>query len=177
MDMTEKIETLCEKTGVTPEQAEQALTITEGDVLDALIWLENSGYVKTHTSKYSTSQTPPAPSVEMQDAQEEYQKSSQASQFERNVSELWDKICSFVRMLCRSQFTVTRGEDNVVAVVPLCVVLVLAICMPWFVAIGLLVMFLCNFRFHISGMSKSSIVSDNTDSVDDNGDRDTNDFV
>lgn len=46
MDQLEKVEKIREKTGVTYEEAKAALEAANGDILDALVYLENMGKVK-----------------------------------------------------------------------------------------------------------------------------------
>ena len=56
MDEFEKVEKLRQRVDVTYEEAKEALKQADGDLLDAVIWLENQGKtVKTEQTTRSTS--------------------------------------------------------------------------------------------------------------------------
>ena len=46
MNQLERVEKIREKTGVTYEEAKEALEAAGGDVLDAIVYLENQGKIK-----------------------------------------------------------------------------------------------------------------------------------
>ena len=58
MDQMEKIETLREKTGCTYTEAKAALEASNGDLLDALCWLEQRGKSMVAGAYASTEQQP-----------------------------------------------------------------------------------------------------------------------
>ncbi|MCI6012450.1 MAG: UBA/TS-N domain protein, partial [Firmicutes bacterium] len=55
MDVLEKAEKIREKTGVTYEEAKAALEAADGDILDALVYLERRGKIREpEVSVYTT---------------------------------------------------------------------------------------------------------------------------
>ena len=62
--MEQQIERLCAHTGVSPEQARDALEACGGDLLDALVWLEQRGVIAdagvcTYSTKDGVTAEPP----------------------------------------------------------------------------------------------------------------------
>ena len=71
MDNLEKVEKLREKTGVSYEEAKEALEANNYDVLDAIIYLEKKGKVKApEVTDYTTEQAQQT-STEFEQAQQE----------------------------------------------------------------------------------------------------------
>ena len=64
--MEQQMERLCAHTGVSPEQAETALEACDGDLLDALVWLEQQGIIAaaagvcTYSTKDGVTVEPPS---------------------------------------------------------------------------------------------------------------------
>ena len=77
MDDLEKVETIRTKCNVSYTDAKAALDAVDGNVLDAIIWLESQGKTQT-TSAHAATESAPVdePSAEMVAAQAAYEKSS-----------------------------------------------------------------------------------------------------
>lgn len=84
MDDLEKVETIRTKCNVSYTDAKAALDAADGNVLDAIIWLESQGKTQT-TSAHAATESAPAdePSAEMVAAQAAYEKSSEKPTFPR----------------------------------------------------------------------------------------------
>lgn len=66
----EKLNRLQSLTGVTLHQAEAALHAAKGDLLEALIWLEDAGFITSAgVGRYSTAGAPQPPQEELSSAQ------------------------------------------------------------------------------------------------------------
>ena len=78
MDDLEKVETIRTKCNVSYTDAKAALDAADGNVLDAIIWLESQGKTQT-TSAHAATESEPVdePSAEMVAAQAAYEKSSE----------------------------------------------------------------------------------------------------
>ena len=151
MEKLEKVELVREKTGVSYQEAKEALEATNYDVLDAIIWLEDTGRADTKTASYQTSGagTPQAASPEMVQAQEEYQQQSKRTK----VGEVWTSFCAQVRDIVREGLRMTfiaeRHGERVVAL-PL-LVLVIGL-LAWGASLWLLIVGLfLGFRYRIEG--------------------------
>ena len=80
MERLEKVEKIREKTGVSYEEAKNALEACEYDVLDALVYLETLGKInREKLATYSTVQT--TESSEFTKAQETYENSCKDTSF------------------------------------------------------------------------------------------------
>ena len=82
MDDLEKVETIRTKCNVSYTDAKAALDAADGNVLDAIIWLESQGKTQT-TSAHAATESAPVdePSAEMVAAQAAYEKSSEKTDF------------------------------------------------------------------------------------------------
>lgn len=157
MDMLEKVELVREKTGVSYQEAKEALEATDYDVLDAIIWLEGRGKADIHTATYETSNTTTvqSASIEMREAQEEYHKQSKKTKF----GEVWSKFCQQCKKIFRAGLDMTfiaeRHGERSIAIPLLFVVLGILF---WGASIWLLIIGLFfDFRYRIEGASPLTI--------------------
>lgn len=178
MEMLEKVELVREKTGVSYQDAKEALEACEYDVLDAIIWLETNGKAETQTASYETetATTTRVASPEMQEAQEEYQRTSRRTK----VGELWRRFWAQFRQLIRASIDMTfvaeRNAERVLAIPVLFVVLGVLF---WGASIWLLIIGLFfGFRYHIEGAGPLTIdVNEAMDKAADAAESIKNDFV
>ena len=157
MDKLEKVELVREKTGVSYQQAKDALEATGYDVLDAIIWLEGKGMADTKTATFETGSTSVSQtaSLEMREAQEEYHQKSRRTK----VGETWSAFLGQCRKILRASLDMTfvaeRHGQRSVAVPVLFVVLGILF---WGASIWLLIVGLFfDFRYHIEGASPLTI--------------------
>lgn len=151
MDTLEKVELVREKTGVSYQEAKEALEATGYDVLDAIIYLEQAGKADTRTASYETKATgaTKTTSLEMREAQEEYHRTSKKSK----IGELWSNFCTEVKRLLNEGMNMTfvaeRNGERSLALPLLLVVLGIFF---WGATIWLLILGLFfGFRYHIEG--------------------------
>ena len=157
MDMLEKVELVREKTGVTYQEAKEALEACDYDVLDAIIWLENAGKADAQTATYETKGTTTAREVsaEMQEAQEEYERTSKRTK----IGEVWGSFRTQAVRLLRAGLDMTfiaeRHGERVVAIPLLLVIIGI---LAWGASIWLLIIGLFfNFRYRIEGAGPVTI--------------------
>lgn len=157
MEMLEKVELVREKTGVSYQEAKEALEANGYDVLDAIIWLENAGKADVRTASFETSsaQTTPLSSPEMQQAQYEYHEQSKKTK----VGEVWASFCRQVRSFIRAGLDMTfiaeRHGERVLALPVLFVVIGL---LAWGASLWLLIIGLFfGFRYRIEGAGPFTI--------------------
>lgn len=157
MEMLEKVELVREKTGVSYQDAKDALEACDFDVLDAIIWLENAGKADMRTASYETADTSATQtaSYEMQEAQEEYERTSKKTKF----GEVWSSVCREAKKIFRASLDMTfvaeRNGERVVAV-PVLVVAIGAL--AWGATIWLLILGLFfGFRYRIEGAKAVTI--------------------
>lgn len=95
MDDLEKVETIRTKCNVSYTDAKAALDAADGNVLDAIIWLESQGKTQT-TSAHAATEAAPVdePSAEMVAAQVAYEKSSEKTDFSKKMDSVWEYLKS-----------------------------------------------------------------------------------
>lgn len=156
MDQLEKVEKLREKTGVSYEDAKNALEACEYDVLDALIYLEKLGKIEQpKVSQYTTGQEM-LPSQEFARTQENYQNSCQS----KGVGDVFDRFFKWcgrvIKKGCETTFEVTR-HGKVMVSVP---VLVFVLCMlfAFWITIPLLIVgMFCDCKYKFLGFESTSV--------------------
>ena len=103
MDDLEKVETIRTKCNVSYTDAKAALDAADGNVLDAIIWLESQGKTQT-TSAHAATESAPVdePSAEMVAAQAAYDKKGEDVQV-LDLTEL-SEVCDY--------FVLATGTNN-----------------------------------------------------------------
>lgn len=147
MDNLEKVELLRAKTGVSYEEAKNALEACDYDALDALIYLEKLGQINNPgVASYTTASDRKSEEFEL--AQANYEKSCKGKTIGDAINGFFDWCGRIIRKGCETTFEVTRHGKKLV-VVPV-IVLVLCILFAFWVILPLLIvgMFMdCKYRF------------------------------
>ena len=153
MDKLEKVEKLREKTGVSYEDAKNALEACDYDLLDAIIYLEKLDKVK-------------APEVESFTTGEEQKTSTEFEQAYTNdcnkvtFGQMMDKFFKWCGKVLKksvdSTFIVERRGQTMINVPVL--VLVIALILAFWVVLPLLVVGLfCECRYHFEGIGDINV--------------------
>ena len=147
MEQLEKVEKLREKTGVTYEEAKAALEVSNWDMLDAIVYLENQGKIKgPNMSSYSTRAQN---SQEFQQASQNYDNCGG-----KTFGEMMDKFFCWcgkvIKKGCESYFEVTRDRKNILNM-PVIVLVLLVICFFWVTIPLLIIGMFCGFRYSFHG--------------------------
>ena len=156
MEITlEQVERLREKANVSYGQAKAALEYSGGNLLDALIYLEEQGVIpRPEDTYYSTkSETPPPPPqeelpllpVEPPKKQKRQSKQKQANRWSLRRLLRWLR-----RILLDNELEIWRKGQPITAI-PMLILLILVFCLPW-ITIPLLILGLfLGFRYQIAG--------------------------
>ena len=177
MEMLEKVELVREKTGVSYQDAKDALEACDYDVLDAIIWLEGQGKADTQTASFETTSASATKtsSIEMQEAQEEYQRTSKKTK----IGEAWGGFCREAKRILRASLEMTfvaeHDGDRVIALPLLLLIIGL---FAWGASLWLLIVGLFfGFRYRIEGAESVTIdVNEAMDKAADMADSIKNDF-
>ena len=170
MEKLEKVELIREKTGVSYDDANAALDACNGDVLDAIIFLERVGKAQPQTASYTTTgsdTTFGAPiSPEMAEAQSAYEQSSKRSKFGEYMNKVFEEFKRLLRASIDTTFVIERHGSRLIALPVL--VLVLAVFF-WWAAIPLLIVGLFfNCHYHFEGIGRVTVdVNDVMDKASD----------
>ena len=119
MDDLEKVETIRTKCNVSYTDAKAALDAADGNVLDAIIWLESQGKTQT-TSAHAATESEPVdePSAEMIAAQAAYEKSSEKTDFSKKMDSVWEYLKKLFRLSLDTKFIATR-RDAIILNIPI----------------------------------------------------------
>ena len=150
MEITlEQVERLREKANVSYGQAKAALEYSGGNLLDALIYLEEQGVIpRPEDTYYSTkNETPPPPPQDLPIVQAPPPGGQGRQKRKWGLGRLlrWLR-----RILLDNELEIWRKGQPITAV-PMLILLILVFCLPW-ISLPLLVLGLfLGFRYQISG--------------------------
>lgn len=151
----EMVERLREKAGVSYGQAKEALTYSGGNLLDALIYLEETGAIpRTESAYYSTrSETPPPPAcTEPLPIQLPDQGSNQNTDSPPRPK--GDGVRRFFlalrRWLIDNELEIWRHDQPITAL-PVLILVLLVCCAPYLTIPALFVGLFFGFRYRFSG--------------------------
>ena len=151
MEITlEQVERLREKANVSYGQAKAALEYSGGNLLDALIYLEERGVIpRPEDAYYSTKSESPTPPQELPVLQAEPEGSAKKHK-KRNRRGLRHLLRWLRRILLDNELEIWRKGQPITAV-PMLILLILVFCLPW-VTLPLLILGLfLGFRYQIAG--------------------------
>ncbi|MCL2579289.1 MAG: ubiquitin [Oscillospiraceae bacterium] len=148
MTTLENVEKLRARANVSYEEAKEALNATGGDLLDAMIYLENNGKVAAPPSggSYSSSQN-----TSEQSPGTDYAKAEQKDEsFGAIMGQLFRFLGRLLDKSLRNDFEVWRGSEKVFSV-PVLLLIVLAIFAFYFTLPALIIALFFGFRYKFSG--------------------------
>lgn len=155
MEKLEKVEKLREKTGVTYEDAKAALVACDYDLLDAIVYLEKLGKIKSpENTSYTT--TLQEPSKEFERAQASYEDSCKKSTIGDGVDRFISWAGDLLKKSCKSTFHVEHEGKQVVAV-PLLVFILLLIFAFWITLPLMIVGLFFDYKYHFEGINKIDV--------------------
>lgn len=157
MSKLEKAQIVHDKTGVSYEEAREALEACNYDVLDAIVWLERRGKAQTQTTTYTTTVAEEdITATEMSQAQSDYERATKDSGFVRVL----DSILNFLKRILRKSVDVSfvaerKGEQ--IFSMPVLLLVLLLIFAFWIVLPLLIVGLFFNFRYHFDGIGSVTV--------------------
>lgn len=156
MEMLDKVEIVRQKTGVSYEDARDALVECGYDVLDAIVLLEQQGKTQSETAHHTTTSQSAALSDEMARAQQEYKQSSKKTK----ASEVIDRVVELLKQLCTRglevSFVVERNNSQILSLPVLILVALIVFLFP--AAVPLLVVGLFfGFKYHFDGLKNTTV--------------------
>ena len=148
MEILEKVEKIREKTGVSYEEAKNALEASGGDILDAIVLLENQGKIsKPEVQVYTTGRQDS--SEEFREAAEECKKNSEKKH--NSVIKSFFSWCSkMIKKGCENFFIISKDGDHI-GTIPVLVLVLLLLCAFWVVVPLMIVGLFFGFRYSLQG--------------------------
>ena len=145
MELLEKVEKIREKTGVSYEDAKKALEEAGGDILDAIVLLENQGKIKGPARQtYSTKQEEPC--ISLQEAAKVYEKTPKESTMRKFI-----RWCGeMIKKGCENFFIVSKNGEEIITV-PVLLLVVLLLFAFWIVVPLLVIGLFFGFRYAFKG--------------------------
>ena len=153
MEITlEMVERLKDKAKVSYSQAKEALEYSGGNLLDALIYLEEKGAIpRDEGAYYSTrSETPPPPPepLAVQPAAEKKQKGSKPPRARREGRRSF--VTTLRRWLIDNELEIWRRDQPITAL-PVLILALLLCCAFWITLPVLVLLLFFGFRYRFSG--------------------------
>ena len=156
MEQMEKVETLREKTGCSYSEAKAALTETDGDLLEALCWLESHGKTQMTGAFCSTEdREPPAP-----EEATETEKNKGDGPFVQGCRALWQGIVDLFRWGNQNELVMKSKSGKKELGIPLTLLVLLMAVAFWLVLVLIVVALFCGCRFSVEGPAGSQDLND-----------------
>ncbi len=158
MDEFEKVEKLRQRANVSYEEAKEALDKSQGDLLDAMIYLEGQGKISAdeQTSR-STTYEGQTDLVDVRDTVEKEDKKNKKS--ERTLGQKIKHLCHLIWIKIRqNKFTVERRDEKIVTI-PVWILILALFVSFWTVGVVLIVGLFFDCRYEIVGPDDLSAVN------------------
>lgn len=145
--MLDKVEKIREKTGVSYEDAKAALEEAKGDVLDALVLLENQGKIKKPDMQYYSTGEKKGGSQELQEAVKAYEEDKSGTF--SSTSKRFFAWCKKWMSKGMENFFVVHREGEELISLPVLALIILLVIAFWIIIILLIVglFFGCKYSF------------------------------
>lgn len=157
MDELEKAEKIREKTGVSYEEAKNALKASDGDILDAIIYLENLGKVQAPSmSNYTTGNEMIRNSERFESAQAAYNADCRKSSFGETMNSLFGWVGRFFKKCVDTSFVVSR-EGKVMGKIPVLALILLVIFTFWVTIPLMIIGLFFDFKYEFAGIDKITV--------------------
>jgi len=150
----EQVEKLREYANVSYDEAKKALEKNEGDILQALIELEQEGKTKSPKGggKYVPSATDYEDSEKTEESDKKKSKTGQQehSAFKDNMSRFFNWLCRMIHKGNINSFVIQKHEENIVTL-PVTVLVLLLLFVFWVVIPLLVIGLFFNFKYSFEG--------------------------
>lgn len=124
--MLDKVEKIREKTGVSYEDAKAALEAANGDVLDALVLLENQGKIRKPEQQYYSTGEKKAASEELKEAVKAYEEDKSGS-FTNTSKRFFSWCKKWLNKGLENFFVVNRNGEELISIPVLALILLFII--------------------------------------------------
>lgn len=148
MEQLEKVEKIRSKMQVTYEEAKNALTACNWDVLDAIVYLEKLGKVKAPDMSMYTTRA--EESAAFKQAEKEYEKKTGRYTVGELFRKFFNWCAGILKLSCDSFFEVTRDGRNILCM-PVLILVLLLLCSFGTTLLVLIIGLFFNFHYTFTG--------------------------
>ena len=152
MERNEMIEVLMRKANVSREEAEEALEKCNDDVLDAIVYLENTGKIRKPTNSVFYTNEYKETYNDKNEVTNIYKNKNENKYKSRNNFEgIFESVCKYIDT-CNNIFFEIIREKRTILRVPLTVVIVLLFFTFWIVIPLMIIGLFFDIEFYISSI-------------------------
>ena len=157
MENLEKGEKIREKTGVSYEDARNALNACNNDILEAIIYLEKLGKIEAPAmTSYTTGDENKRSSEQFADAQEKYHEDCKNTTVKGALNKFFNWCGELFKKCNEIKFRVTKNEEKL-GEVPLLILILLIVCCFWITIPLLIIGLFFNFKYSFSGVNEVTV--------------------
>ena len=150
MDRLEKVEKIRKKTGVSFEDAKTALDAADGDVLDALVWLEKNGKIEEpEVSVFTTDENADSSSHAFEEAAKAYDESTRPT-YRDHLKKFFDFCAKMIKKGCENFFVIEKKGEELLAM-PVILLIILLLGAFWVTVPVIVAGLFCGFKFSFRG--------------------------
>ncbi len=156
MDELEKVEKLRERANVSYEEAKEALEKSNGDLLDAMVYLEKQGKVKSpEQTSYSTDASEQPKYADVPAIVKEGEERSN----EESVGKKLGKMLKKAGRYLNDNHLKVEHKDKIILDIPLWVALIALLAAWWILVILIIISLFCDYRYTIVGTGNNEEVN------------------
>ena len=156
MDDLEKVEKLRERANVSYEEAKEALDKANGDLLDAIVYLEKQGKVKApEQTSYSTEADSQPDYADVPAIVKEGEQRTEEESFGKKCGRALKKAG---RYLTENHLKVEHHDKKILDI-PLWVSLIAMLALWWILAILIIISLFCDYKYTIVGNGNNEEVN------------------
>ena len=163
MDLMEKVERLREKTGCSYSEAKAALEETDGELLEALCWLEQHGKTMLVSVSCSTEDR----EVPKSEPSAEQKEPREPGPFANGCKSLWEGLVGLFRKCNQTELVMTNRSGQREFGLPLTLFIILLLVAFWVVLALLVVALFFGNRFSVEGALQHQEVNEVLDKAAD----------
>ena len=156
MEELEKVEKLRERANVSYEEAKEALENSNGDLLDAMVYLEKQGKVKSpEQTSYSTDASEQPKYADVPAIVKEGEERSNEESVGKKLGKMLKKACKYLN----DNHLKVDHKDKTILDIPLWVALIALLAAWWILVILIIVSLFCDYRYTIVGTGNNDEVN------------------
>ncbi len=156
MEEFEKVEKLVDRAGVTYEEAKEALEKNNGDILDAMVYLEKNGKTKKPDQSSYKTNNQEQPGYENVTAKVEESR-QQGEKEEKSVfSKIWDGIKYLLKKGSENFVQVKRKEETIIKI-PILLFVILMLCFWEVLLILIIASLFLDCRYTLVGSDEDGV--------------------